>query len=216
MPLMDKPFLQYLESHSEPEPSLLHQLRRETHQQMSLPQMLTDPVQGQLLRLLSGFIRPRRVLEVGSFTGYSCLCLAEGLAEGGHIFTIELQPERASRIQRYLALAGLEQQATLLIGDGKELIPTIEGEFDLVFLDADKAHYPQYYELLMPRIVEGGWMIADNVLWHGKVLEAPADKETAGIQAFNDMAAADPATEVLMLPMRDGLSLIRKKAKSNR
>ncbi|MDP5170659.1 MAG: O-methyltransferase [Bacteroidia bacterium] len=211
MSLIDKEIQRYLESHSESESPVLNELRRETYLQVLLPQMITDPVQGRLLANWSRLLKPRRILEVGTFTGYSCICLAEGLDPEGEVITIEVNAERATRIKRFLELAGIADRAKLVIGDAKEAIAEQQGPFDLVFLDADKANYPAYYDLVFPLIREDGWLIADNVLWQGKVTRKGKDKETLGLQRFNDLVAADPRVEVLMLQMRDGLSLIRKK-----
>lgn len=210
MPLIDSAILAYCEAHSSPEPPLLHALRRETHLQVLYPQMLTDPLQGRLLATLSRLMRPQHILEVGAFTGYSCLCLAEGMAPGGHLTTIEVDPERESRIRRYLHLAGRQEQVTLHIGDAKAVIADLSGPFDLIFLDADKANYPVYYELLFSKWAIGGWLIADNVLWQGQVLEPPKNKETRGLSRFNEQLQQDPRIEVMVLPLRDGLTLARK------
>ncbi len=209
--LIDPALQRYVEAHSQAESPLLSRLRRETHLQVLYPQMLTDPVQGRLLAWWSRLVQPRHILEVGTFTGYSCLCLAEGLSATGRITTIELNHERAHRILRYVEEAGMKDRIQLLIGDAKDLIPLQKGPFDLVFLDGDKAHYLAYFEMIFPLLSPGGWLIADNVLWKGKVLHEPQDKETLGLQAFNDHMAQDPRVEVLMLPLRDGLSFIRKK-----
>lgn len=211
MPLIDPEIQRYLEHNSEPETELLHQLRRETYLQVLLPQMITDPVQGQLISMLSRLIAPKRILEVGTFTGYSCLRMAEGLAAEGEIVSIEVEPQRESRIRKYLELAGIADLTTLLIGDAMQIIPKLEGPFDLVFLDADKAHYPEYYEMIFPMLSDNGWILADNVLWQGKVLGEGKNKETRGLKKFNEIVRNDSRVEVLMLGLRDGLSLIRKK-----
>lgn len=211
MPLIDQDIQRYVEAFSEQESPLLHQLRRETYLQVLLPQMITDPVQGQLISMLSRLISPNRILEVGTFTGYSCIRMAEGLAADGEIVSIEVEPQRESRIRKYLELAGIADHTTLLIGDAMEIIPTLEGPFDLVFLDADKAHYPEYYEMIFPMLSDNGWILADNVLWQGKVLGEGKNKETRGLKKFNEIVRDDPRVEVVMLGLRDGLSLIRKR-----
>ncbi len=211
MSLIDKGIQQYLEEFSEPEFPLLHQLRRETHLEVLLPQMLTDPVQARLIANWSRLLKPSRILEIGTFTGYSCLCLAEGLQPGGEIVTIEVEPQREKRIRTYLDKAGIAGQVSLHIGDALSIIPQLEGNFDLAFLDADKAHYPEYFNLIYPMMNPDGWIIADNVLWQGKVLGEGKNKETIGLKAFNELVRDHPGVEVLMLCMRDGLSLIRKR-----
>lgn len=214
MPLTDPDIQRYLEDFSEPESELLHSLRRETYLQVLLPQMITDPVQGQLISMLSRLISPRRILEVGTFTGYSCIRMADGLAPDGEIVSIEVEPQRESRIRKYLEKAGIADRTKLLIGDAMEIIPRLKGPFELVFLDADKAHYPEYYEMVFPMLAENGWILADNVLWQGKVLGEGKNKETRGLKRFNQIVRDDPRVEVLMLGLRDGLSLIRKRKAS--
>lgn len=211
MSLIDKDIQQYLEIHSEGESALLKELRRETHLQVLLPQMLTDPVQGLLLANWSKLVKPRRILEVGTFTGYSCLRLAEGLQPDGEIVTIEIDPQRESRILKYVDQAGLTDRVKLLIGNALEIIPQQTGLFELAFLDADKAHYCDYFDLIFPLMAPDGWIIADNVLWQGKVLGDIASKENVGLKAFNEKVQSDPRVEVMMLCMRDGLSMIRKR-----
>lgn len=200
----------YAEAHSAPEPPLLAELARETRAKVLYPRMLSGHLQGRLLSLLAALIKPRRILEVGTYTGYSCLCLAEGLAAGGTIDTIEIEPERETMIRHYIGRAGLAEQIHLHIGPAAEVIPGLGEGFDLVFLDADKENYLAYYELILPRMRPGALLVADNVLWSGKVLDnEQQDKETRGLRAFNLRVSTDPRVQPLLLPVRDGLMLAR-------
>jgi predicted O-methyltransferase YrrM len=205
----------YTDQHSEPEPPLLYQLWRETHLQLLMPRMATGHWQGRLLSMLSHLIRPRRVLEIGTFTGYATLCLAEGLAQGGHVHTIEINPERESRIRRYVAAAGLSEAITLYIGDARDVLAGLVGEvWDLVFIDADKINNGRYFDLVVDQVRPGGLLIVDNVLWGGKALpDYPLkanDHDTRAVRAFNDHVQHDPRVVPLLLPVRDGLLLLRR------
>ena len=206
----------YADLHTEPEPPLLHQLWRETHLQLMMPRMASGHGQGRLLSMLSHLLRPRRILEIGTFTGYAALCLAEGLAPGGHLHTIEINPERERRIRRYVAAAGLRDQITLHLGAAADVLPNLATEtWDLVFIDADKANNQLYFDLLIDHVRPGGLVLVDNVLWGGKALpeheEAPADHDTRAVRAFNDAVLRDPRVVPLLLPLRDGLLLLRRR-----
>jgi caffeoyl-CoA O-methyltransferase len=205
----------YADQHSAPEPPLLYQLWRETHLQLLMPRMATGHWQGRLLSMLSHLIRPRRVLEIGTFTGYAALCLAEGLADEGHLHTIEINPERASRIRRYVAAAGLSAAVTLHIGNAGDVLAGLVGEvWDLVFIDADKINNGRYFELVVNQVRPGGLLIVDNVLWGGKALpDYPLkanDHDTRAVRAFNEQMQHDPRVVPLLLPVRDGLLLLRR------
>jgi len=200
---------EYLLAHTSPEPEALAFIARETHLKTIYPQMLSGPVLGAFLRMVSWMTRPERALEIGTFTGYSSLCLADGLAKGGQLHTIEQNPEHWEMIRRHLSGHGLDERILLHQGDALALIPTIPGPFDLAFIDGDKTEYIAYYESIVPRMRPGGLIVADNVLWGGKVLRDGTDKETSGIKAFNAYVASDARTEQVMLPMRDGVMLIR-------
>ena len=205
----------YADAHSEPEPPLLHQLWRETHLQLLMPRMATGHWQGRLLSMLAHLVRPRRILEIGTFTGYATLCLAEGLAPAGHLHTIEINPEREGRIRRFVAAAGLAARVTLHLGDAAEVLGELVGEvWDLVFIDADKLHNGRYFELVINQVRPGGLLIVDNVLWGGKVLPGyslkPNDHDTRAVRAFNDYVRRDPRVVPLLLPVRDGLLLLRR------
>lgn len=211
--------LAYAESHSSPELPILADLNRETHLTQVYPRMLAGHMQGTLLRMFSRMIRPSRILEIGTFTGYSALCLADGLvprqetAEGGWgLHTIEVNPEQEQLIRRYFREAGAGEKITLHIGDATLIIPTLEYSWDLVYIDADKPNYLEYYQMVLPRVRQGGFILADNTLWDGKVL-LPAekmDKDAEGISAFNEFVQSDSRVENLLLPFRDGLMIARK------
>jgi caffeoyl-CoA O-methyltransferase len=201
----------YCEGHSSPPSPLLRELERETHLKTLAPQMISGPLQGQFLRFLSLLMQPKRILEIGTFTGYAALCLAEGLPEDGKLFTVEGNKEIAYLTRKYIRKAGLEEKVILHIGDAKSWIPGLEETFDLVFIDAGKNDYALYYDLVIPRLRPGGIILADNVLWSGKVVDKAEDPDTLAIQAFNDKVLNDPAVENLILPLRDGLMMIRKK-----
>ena len=212
---------EYIEAHSSPEGAVLEQITRNTHLEVINPRMLSGHVQGRVLSMLSKMIRPKRILELGTFTGYSALCLAEGLTEDGKLITIEHNDEMEEAIRRNLALSPLGEKIELVIGDAKEWLepsPPLpkggsEGRelFDLVFIDADKKEYCEYLDLVLPLMNEGGWILADNTLWDGHIID-PAydkDKQTVALRAFNDKVAEDERLEKVILPLRDGLTVIR-------
>ena len=187
MTLLTQNLLEYAQAHSEAEPSVLSALYRQTHLETLLPQMLSGPVQGRFLAMMSRLLQPRYILEVGTFTGYSCICLAEGLAEGGKLITLEVDPEREEMIRDYLKKTHLTDRVELKIGPALALIGDLAGPFDLVFIDADKENYLAYYQQLLPLTRPGGLIIADNALWDGKVLDQEVqDAETCAIRAFNE------------------------------
>ena len=203
----------YAEDHTSPEGELLARIARDTYLKQIAPRMLSGHLQGRVLSMLCHMIKPKRILEVGAYTGYSALCLAEGLAEGGKLTTIEANEELKHVLEEYFFQSPYSNSIELIIGDAKEVIGTLEGTFDLVFIDADKYNYPLYYDLLIDKIPSGGYMIADNVLWSGKVVADVAynDYEANAIMAFNDKVQADERVENLLLPVRDGLMILRKK-----
>ena len=202
----------YAERHSSPEPAYLQALQRETHAETDLPQMLSGHLQGRVLALFSQLLRPKAVLELGTFTGYSALCFAEGLAEGGVVHTIDVDPDAQARALRFAEQAGMADRIHFHLGRGQDVVPSIPGSFDLVFLDADKEGYPGYFDLVVDRVRPGGLIIADNVLWSGKVLDPAAeqDSETAALAAYARKVATDPRVETVLLPVRDGLLVARK------
>ncbi len=196
---------------SQPEDPLLQALQRETHLEVLMPRMLSGTLQGNLLRLFTYMIRPRRILEIGTFTGYSAICMAQALQPGGRLHTIDINAEQEGRIRKYLKLSGTEDRVQLHLGEAARIIPTLQEAWDLVFIDADKENYSLYYDLVFPAVRAGGYLIADNVLWSGKVLQAKKDKETLAIHTFNEKIHADERVEPLLLPIRDGLMICRKK-----
>lgn len=203
----------YIEEHTSPEDEILHNLRRQTHLKLLRPRMVSGPVQGQLLTMLCRMIQPSAVLEIGTFTGYSAICMARGLGENANIDTIERDDELESFIRPWFQKAGLEDKITLHIGDAQKVIQSIDKTFDLVFMDGDKREYPAYYKAIMPKMKAGGYILADNILWNGKVLEPTEsnDDYTKGILNFNKTVKEDPRVEQVILPIRDGLMMIRIK-----
>ncbi len=204
---------EYIEQHSSPENEVLAAINRSTNIHVLNPHMLSGQVQGRVLSFLSQMIRPKRILELGTFTGYSALCLAEGLPEDGELITIEHNDELEEIIRRNLALSPLGARVDLRIGDCKLVIEDLEGSFDLVFIDADKREYCAYYDLVFDLVRPSGWILADNTLWDGHIIDSAydRDKQTLGLRAFNDRIAADSRVEEVILPIRDGLTLIHKK-----
>ena len=203
---------EYISVHSTPENEVLESIVRDTHIHILNPHMLSGHVQGRVLSMISHMIRPNRILELGTFTGYSALCLAEGLPENGELVTIEHNDELEDTIRRNLAKSPLSSKIRLIIGDAKEYLSGEAGLFDLVFIDADKREYCAYLDLVYPLLPVGGFILADNTLWDGHIID-PAydkDKQTLGLRAFNDRLAADERFEKVILPLRDGLTLIRK------
>lgn len=208
---------EYISSHSTAENEVLEAITRDTHVHILNPHMLSGHVQGRVLSMLSHMIKPKRILELGTFTGYSALCLAEGLAEGGRLITIEHNDELEETIQRNIAKYPLSNRIELIIGDAVEVISNqfsvfSNQPFDLVFIDADKREYCAYLEAIYPLVPVGGFILADNTLWDGHIID-PAydkDKQTLGLRAFNDKLKEDDRFEQVILPLRDGLTLIRK------
>lgn len=202
---------QYIEQHSTHEDPVLAALNRETHLKHLLPQMVSGHQQGLLLELLSSLLRPKQILEIGTFTGYSAICLARGLAEGGVLHTIDINRELEDITAKYYALSGMENKIKQYFGAAADIIPSLPGIFDLVFIDADKINYALYYDLIFDRVPQGGFILVDNVLWSGKVVDAAAgDKDTEALKAFNLKIAADERVTQLILSVRDGITLIRK------
>ena len=211
------PLERYIHDFSEPEEALLHELDRETNLRAVAPRMLSGHIQGRLLEMLVQMMRPRRVLEIGTFTGYSALSMAAGLDEGAELHTVEVDDEQEEFIRSYFARSPHGDKITLHIGSALDIVPKLGGEFDLAFIDGDKREYPDYYRMLMgddggrPLVHSGSVLIADNILWSGKVVQPVAhnDRHTQALLEFNRMVAEDPRTENVILPLRDGLNLIR-------
>ena len=213
MIFLNEDILDYIENHTSPEPELLKKLDRETNLTVPYPNMLTGHVQGRFLAFISKLLRPKNVLEVGTYTGYSAICFAEGLAKGGHIHTIDKNPEVKDIAIRYFKEAGLEDTITRYEGDALEIIPAMQERFELIFLDADKENYPDYLGLCLKKLSPNGLLMVDNTLWGGKVLQKShsGDQETKGISLFNKMVRENTELDSFMLPLRDGITLIRKK-----
>jgi predicted O-methyltransferase YrrM len=207
-----KEITRYIENHSTPEDPVLKELVRETHVKVLYPQMLSGHLQGKFLEFISHMLQPEYILEIGTFTGYSAICLAKGLKCSGKLITIEKNDELTGFPLKYFKKAGILEKIELIIGDALDIIPTLKHEFDLVFIDAEKKDYVSYYQLLIEKVKPGGYILADNALWYGRVINKPDtfDKETQGIVSFNKFINEDPRVENMILPIRDGIMLIRK------
>ncbi len=207
-PEMDR----YLENHASAEPEILRRLRKETFQKTTQPHMISGYQQGRLLAIISKMIRPEQVLEIGTFTGYATFCLAEGLQENGRITTLDINEGLAWLPQKYFAESEFSEQIDFRLQDAATFLQNTDAVFDLVFIDADKENYVEYFKLIKPRLKSGSVVMFDNVLWYGKVLEEqPKQKSTQKIKELNDLAARDEDFENLILPLRDGINLLRKK-----
>jgi predicted O-methyltransferase YrrM len=201
----------YVEEHTTTESELLRQLNRETQVRIYMPQMLSGHLQGQLLRIISLLVRPKNILEIGTFTGYSAICMSEGLQEDGILYTIDINEELKEMAERYFEQAGIRDKIDYRIGNATDIIPELNVSFDLVFIDADKINYTKYYELVFDRVNSGGVILADNVLWSGKIIEPVRDAETNALMAFNDRVQQDQRADNVLITQRDGLMMIRKK-----
>ncbi len=202
----------YALAHSQAETDILKKLNRETHAKILMPRMLSGHMQGNLLTMLSKMIQPKQILEIGTYTGYSGICLAQGLIENGVLHTIDNNEELELMVRKYINEAGLTQKIKYYIGNALDIIPTINENYDLVFIDADKSNYSNYYDLIFDRVNSGGLIIADNVLWSGKILDAvdKMDYDTKAIDDFNKKIHKDTRVEHMLLNIRDGLMIIRK------
>lgn len=211
MEFLDPPLTEYAEKHTASESVILAELNRETHAKVLMPRMLSGHLQGRFLSMISHMVKPKKILEIGTYTGYSAICFAEGLAEDGHIDTIDINDELTPMVSQFVNRAGYENKITLHTGDARDIIPTLGGPFDIVFIDADKINYALYYDLVFEKVNKGGWIIADNVLWSGKVLNPEkADKDTQAIIHYNKKIANDSRVETILVPIRDGLLIARK------
>ena len=202
---------QYIDDHSMEESDLLKALDRETHQKVLQPRMLSGSYQGRLLALLAKMIGPKKILEVGTYTGYATLCMAEGLTTGGSIDTIDHNEELTDMQRRYFDQSPYGSQIIQHIGEAKDILKSLTGPYDLVFLDADKENYPHYFDLIIDKLEMGGVILSDNVLWSGKVLEKAADEATSALQEYNHKINTDVRVESVVLPIRDGLTITRKR-----
>ncbi|WP_394342077.1 O-methyltransferase [Sphingobacterium haloxyli] len=201
----------YLEKTCDAESELLKRIARETYLRETMPHMLSGHFQGRVLAMLAKLVKPKRILEIGTFTGYATLCLAEGLDKEGVLHTIDINEELEERVQRYFDISPFGDRIKYHIGDAAEIIPEIEGNFDLVFIDADKKRNLYYFETLIDRVVSGGLLLIDNVLWKGRVLTDHPDSQTKKVIELNETVAKDSRVEKLILPIRDGLFVLRKK-----
>ena len=210
MDFVDKKIMEYVINNSEDEPELLKELAKETYQKILQPRMLSGHPQGRILSLLSKIIRPKRILEIGTYTGYGTICLAEGLTDDGKIITIDKNEEIIDFQNKYFEKSGYREKIIQLNGEALDIIETLSDKFDIVFLDADKENYIEYYKSISNKLVKGGILISDNVLWSGKVLEeTPNDLETDILKRFNRLLKNDKKFETIIIPIRDGVSISR-------
>jgi len=211
MSLINDDLQQLLINYCEPESKLLHHIDRETNLKVLMPRMLSGHYQGRVLSMISKMISPKRILEIGTFTGYATLCLAEGLSADGIIYTLDINAELEDMVRKNFAESPYNDKISYILGDATETVNQLNEIFDIVFIDADKKNNGTYYDLIFERVRPGGIIIVDNVLWSGKVLQDKQDKDTRNITSFNDKIVADERVEKLILPVRDGLFVIRKK-----
>jgi caffeoyl-CoA O-methyltransferase len=202
----------YIHAISSPESPLLAELYRQTHLRVMNPRMISGHIQGRFLSFISRMISPKRILEIGTFTGYGTICLAEGLSRTGIIHTIDSDEEIIEFAKPYFERAGILSKVTMHQGDARKIMPELEIQFQLIYIDGEKNEYPEYYKLAMKCLDNGGFIVADNVLWNNKIIQTPVknDKATAGIRTFNDLVSKDDRVEEVILPIRDGLMLIQK------
>lgn len=210
MEFLPKVLADYVDSFVQDEPEVLQQLNRETHAKVLMPRMLSGHVQGRVLSLISKLMRPINILEIGTYTGYSAICLAEGLQPGGKLYTIDINEELEEMVRRYFDKAQIADRVDYRIGHALDIIPQLEATFDLVFIDADKVNYANYYDLVIDKVNPGGCILADNVLWSGKVVDEKRDKDTEALHQYNLKIKNDPRVEHLLLPIRDGIMIARK------
>jgi caffeoyl-CoA O-methyltransferase len=201
---------QYAERYTSTESALLQKINRDTHAKVLMPRMLSGQLQGRFLSMVSRMIKPHTILELGTYTGYSALCLAEGLAKGGKLITIDANEELEDRVRAYFNQSAYSASIDYHIGKAADIIPTLTASFDLVFIDADKENNGKYFDLLINHVTLGGFLLVDNVLWSGKVVEDKPDKDTRSILSFNEMIQHDERVENVLLPLRDGLMLMQK------
>lgn len=210
MNLVSEAINQYINKNSSTEDPLLKELFRETQLKVLMPQMISGHTQGIFLKMISNMIQPKSILEIGTFTGYSAICLASGLKEEGILTTIDINDELESIAKKYFIKSGLDKNINMILGDAQKIIPSINQEFDLVFIDADKKNYALYYDLVFNKVRKGGFILADNVLWNGKVINHEPDKDTQNIIDFNTKIANDKRVESVIVSLRDGITVMRK------
>lgn len=212
MDFLPEALQKYVEEHTAPEPPLLHQINRETHLEVLKPRMLSGHLQGRVLSMLSHMIQPTYILEIGTYTGYSAICMAEGLAKDGKLVTLDINEELEPRVRAYFQESGFSEQIDYRIGNARDIIPLLNYSWDLVFIDADKEAYPTYFEMTLPQLRKGGFMIIDNVLWSGKVADPDkTDKATMAMKTFNQLVHDHPDVDNALFPIRDGLMILRKR-----
>ncbi len=213
MNFIDEKIESYSLLHSKPESPLLKKINRETHAKVMMPRMLSGHLQGNVLSMLSKMIQPKNILEIGTYTGYSAICLAEGLQKGGALHTIDINEELEKMVKGFFKEAGMLDRIHFYNGNALNIIPTFDITFDIIFIDADKKNYAAYYDMVFDKVKSGGYIIADNVLWSGKILDAPEkmDSDTKAIDLFNKKVNEDDRVENILLPVRDGLMIARKK-----
>lgn len=210
MEFISKELDSYVCSHTEEEPRLLADLNRDTHLNVLKPRMLSGHFQGRVLSMLSHMIKPKDILEIGTYTGYSALCLAEGLIEGGHLLTIDNNEELQEMVAKYIDKSGRGEQIKQIIGNAQDIIPELKRQFDIVFIDADKSNYIMYYNQVFDKVRAGGYFIFDNVLWSGKVIDNSTDQDTQTLRQLNTLIHQDSRVQEVLLPIRDGLLIARK------
>jgi caffeoyl-CoA O-methyltransferase len=210
MEFLDKDLMDYVEQHTKPETDLLRQINRDTHANVLMPRMLSGHLQGRVLATFSQMLRPKAVLEIGTYTGYSALCLAEGLAPEGKLHTIDINEELEDKVRGFFQQSPYASVIHYHIGNALDVIPGLRQSWDLVFIDADKKNYSRYFELVIDQVRPGGFIIADNVLWSGKVVGNKTDKDTEAIREFNQQVHHDERVENVLFPLRDGLMVLRK------
>ena len=210
MDIINEDLTRYSEQHTSPESDVLARTNRETHAKVLMPRMLSGHLQGRVLAMISCMIKPSTVLEIGTYTGYSAMCFAEGLQPGGRLITLDINEELEEMVRKNFNEAGIGSSVDYRIGNAMDIIPRLNERFDLVFIDADKENYSNYFDLVIDKVNLGGFILADNVLWSGKVLDAKPDKDTLAIQRFNEKVHQDIRVENVLLPVRDGIMLMRR------
>jgi caffeoyl-CoA O-methyltransferase len=210
MEFIQPDILKYSEAHTTQESDLLKRINRHTHAEVMMPRMLSGHLQGRILSMFSNMLKPKRVLEIGTYTGYSAICMAEGLASDGKLITIDINEELEDAVRKYFEESGFGPRIDYRIGNAVTIIPELSEKFDLVFIDADKENYSRYFDLVIDNVNLNGIILADNVLWSGKVLSGKSDKDTRAIVDFNEKVSKDPRVESVLLPVRDGIMMLRK------
>jgi len=215
MEIINPEIQRYAEVHTSSESELLRQINRHTHANVLMPRMLSGHLQGRFLAMISQMLKPKKILEIGTYTGYSAICLSEGLSEQGYMITIDINEELEQIARKNFEDAGVTEKVRFYVGDAREIVPKLTDTFDLIFIDADKENYSIYFDLVFDKLNAGGVILADNVLWSGKVLQEKKDKDTRAIDAFNQKIMKDERVEKVLLPIRDGIFMIRKLSLQN-